>query len=73
MTAILSSELAHRLEHDSPYLHRLRNQIGTAGDCAPVTGNPEVIGSSAGSVPRNALVVIKEANSRVVGNPEVRH
>ena len=35
-----------------------------------VTGNPEVIGSSAGLVPLNALVLSDLANFRVVGNPE---
>jgi hypothetical protein len=35
------------------------------------TGKPEVIDSSVGLVPTNALVVIKGANSRIVGNPEV--
>jgi hypothetical protein len=35
-----------------------------------MTGNPEVMSSSVGLVPTNALVVIKGANCRVVGNSE---
>ena len=36
-----------------------------------MTGNPEVIGSSAGLVPRNALVLTGLANFRMVGHQEV--
>jgi hypothetical protein len=36
-----------------------------------MTGNPEVIGSSAGLVPLNALVLTGLANFRVLGNSEV--
>jgi hypothetical protein len=34
-----------------------------ATDCGQMTGNPEVIGSSAGLVPRNALVSTNEVRS----------
>ena len=34
-----------------------------------MTGKPEVISSAVGLVPINALVVNKEANSRMVGKP----
>ena len=37
----------------------------------PITSNTEVIGSSAGLVPRNALVLTGLATFRVVGQPEV--
>jgi hypothetical protein len=36
-----------------------------------MTGNPEVISSSVGLVPINALVLTGLANFRVVGKPEV--
>jgi hypothetical protein len=39
------------------------------GDYSRVTGNPEVIGSSVGSVPTNGLVTSNRASSRMVGNP----
>jgi hypothetical protein len=35
-------------------------------DSAPLTGNPEVIGSSAGLVPRNALVLTEPINSEII-------
>ena len=36
-----------------------------------ITGNPEVISSPVGLVPINALVVIDDANSRMVDKPDV--
>jgi hypothetical protein len=36
-----------------------------------MTGNLEVMSSSVGLIPRNALVLTDLANFRVVGNPEV--
>jgi hypothetical protein len=36
-----------------------------------MTGNPEVISSPVGLVPRNALVLTEPVNSRMVGHPEV--
>jgi len=41
-----------------------------AADCARVTGRPEVIGSFAGFVPIDALVLTGLATVRVVSNPE---
>jgi hypothetical protein len=38
---------------------------------ARITGKPEVIGSSTGLVPRNALVLPGLATFRVVGNPGI--
>jgi len=40
------------------------------GDCSRVTRKPEVIGSSVGLIPRNALVLSDLATLRVVGFPE---
>ena len=40
-------------------------------DYVRITGNPEVISSSAGLVPRNALVLTGLADFLQVGNPEI--